>query len=403
VLELCLGTFYAWSIFKAPLMAEPCKWDASQVQWPMTLNAIFTGLAAFIIGARADRSPRSVALWSGILWGIGLLGGGYAVATQNLPMLCVIFGVVGGIGIGLGYITGIAVPLKWCPQLKGLVSGIVIMAFGAGGMVIAKLGPGWMKDMGPTGPSTFLYGMGATALVLCLLSTMGISNPPTYVPKAKPSNLASLLPAEVLGSGKFWAIWLMTFINVYAGFAVISQASPMGVKLMGLTTEEAGLLVMLMLLSNGLGRIFWSSLSDKIGARTVLVIMFFSLLAVFAAFLAVFAKVINIQSTVVFSAMCCYVTLCYGGIFGTMPAFAAGIFGPSQMGRFYGPVLTAISAGAVFVQFFFSNLIKTHGYPLPFTLICVTLLVATVLPFLVRSSAAPAETPKPAGPQLARK
>ena len=86
VLELCLGTFYAWSIFKNPLMHEPYKWDPAQVQWPMTLNAIFTGLAAFLVGARADRSPRSVALWSGILWGLSLLAGGYSISVRN-PLL----------------------------------------------------------------------------------------------------------------------------------------------------------------------------------------------------------------------------------------------------------------------------------------------------------------------------
>jgi OFA family oxalate/formate antiporter-like MFS transporter len=375
VLEFCLGTFYAWSIFKAPL-TQLYKWDPTQVQWPMTLNAIMTGLSAFLIGSRADRSPRAVALASGIFWGLGLIGAGYAVQHGNLTLLNWTFGIIGGIGVGMGYITGIAVPLKWMPHRRGLISGIVILSFGAGGMVVAKLGPGWIKHFGDNGPAYFLFGMGIIFTVLCLASGILLINPPGYKPKAAPASLKNLLPTEVLSSGRFWAIWTMVFITVYAGFAVLSQAAPMATKLIGLSDTQAGLLLMFLLLSNGLGRLFWSSLSDKFGPRPILVFIFASLVVVFMSLL-------HLKNPYLFGFACCYVGLCYGGIFGTMPAFTAGIFGVGQMGRFYGPVLTAISAGALFVQYYFTGLLKTQGYALPFNLIAGSLVVAALLPFLV--------------------
>jgi OFA family oxalate/formate antiporter-like MFS transporter len=387
IFEFCLGTFYAWSIFVKPLMAN-FGWEKTQAMWPMTLNAVLTGVATFIIGARADRSPRLVAILGGLLWGLGLLGAGYAAHQGNLTLLNWTFGIIGGIGVGLGYITGIAVPLKWLPGRRGLVSGLVILAFGAGGMIIAKLGPGWMEEMGKEGPGRFLFGMGIVCTIICFFTALLLTNPPGYQSKAQPASLKRLLPIDVLSSGRFWGIWIMIFINVYAGFAILSQAAPIANELLKFTSEQAGLFLMFILLANGLGRIFWPTLSDKIGARPILVFMF-------ATMAAIFFGLMHIKNPYAFAFACCYVVLCYGGIFGTMPAFSAGIFGVGQMGRYYGPVLMAISAGALFVQKYFTGLLKTKGYALPFTLIAISLLVAMVLPFLVsRKTSVEAEKAK---------
>lgn len=375
IFEFCLGTFYAWSIFVKPLMTYQ-GWEKTQTLWPMTLNAVMTGIAAFIIGAKADRSPRPVAILSSLLWGLGLMGAGYAVHHGNLSLLNWTFGIIGGTGVGLGYITGIAVPLKWMPQRRGLVSGIVILAFGAGGMIIAKLGPAWMASLGKDGPGNFLLWMGIGSLVVCLLASFFLTNPPKYVPRAAAVSLKALLPTEVLISGKFWAIWVMIFINVYAGFAVISQAAPMSSELLKFNSEQGGVFLMFILLANGLGRIFWSSISDKVGSKTVLVFMF-------ATMAMIFFGLFHIRNPYAFAGACCYVALCYGGIFGTMPAFSAGIFGVGQMGRFYGPVLTAISAGVLFVQYYFTALLKEQGYGMPFKMIAVSLVLAMILPFVI--------------------
>jgi OFA family oxalate/formate antiporter-like MFS transporter len=168
----------------------------------------------------------------------------------------------------------------------------------------------------------------------------------------------------------------MIFINVYAGFAILSQASPMANELLKFSQEQAGAFLMFILLANGLGRLFWPIISDKIGARPILVFMF-------ATMSAVFFGLLHIKNAYAFAFACCYVVLCYGGIFGTMPAFSVEIFGAKQMGRYYGPVLMAISAGALFVQYYFTRLLKEKGYGLPFTLIAISLVVAMILPFLV--------------------
>jgi OFA family oxalate/formate antiporter-like MFS transporter len=375
IYEFCLGTFYAWGIF-VPSLMNNFGWERTQAYWPMTLNAVLTGIAAFIIGTRADRSPRLVAILGGLCWGIGLLGAGYAVQHGNLTLLNWTFGIIGGIGVGLGYITGIAVPLKWLPKKRGLVSGIVILAFGAGGMIIAKLGPVWLEELGRQGPVNFLYGMGLIFLIVCFVTARFLTNPPGYQPKTAPVSLKTLLPVDVITSGRFWAIWIMVFINVYAGFPVISQAPKMSSDLIHLSLDQAGTLLMFVLLGNGLGRIFWSGISDKIGAKPILVFMFATMAVIFFGFS-------YIKNVYLFSIFCCYIALCYGGIFGTMPAFSANIFGVNQMGRFYGPVLTAISAGVLFVQFYFTRLIKDKGYDMPFKMIAISLVIAMILPFLV--------------------
>jgi MFS transporter, OFA family, oxalate/formate antiporter len=373
IFEFCLGTFYAWSVFAKPLMGLH-HWDKTQVTWPMGLCAFFTGLWAFLIGTKADRYPKAVGAIGALLWGVGLLLGGYGAQHGNLLLLSLGYGVIGGSGIGLGYITGIAVALKWVPHRRGFISGLVIMSFGAGGMIVSKLAPALIIKHGP---GLVLCGMGVLFLIVGMVSGLVLTNPPGFKPKDQPSGILSLIPTEVLGTWSFWALWIMVFINVYAGFAIISQASPMAQDLAGLTPAGAGTLVMVMLLGNGLGRIIWSSLSDKIGRRPTLVLIFSTLVVIFAL-------LVHIHNAWLLGAFFTYIVLCYGGIFGTMPAFTADIFGTGQMGRVYGPVLTAIAAGGLLGPIIYSKLREsTGGYTIPLYIIAGALVLAAILPFTV--------------------
>ncbi len=346
VMQLLLGTVYGWSVFKKPLM-DAHGWSGPQVGLAFTIVIFCLGCAAALGGKFVDKAgARKVATVAAILFGLGTLIAGYANSINNLFLLWLGYGVIGGIGNGLGYITPIAVLVRWFPDKKGVITGLAVMGFGFGSALIGLTVPSLLTGIGIT--NTF-YILGAIYLIVLLIVAQNLNNPPEgwVLPAAANMKAKAAAPVvnsmdlkKALGMNQFYLLWMVLFINVTAGLALISNMSPMVQSQLGVTAVVAGTIVFVSSLFNGAGRIFWAALSDKIGRKNVFLIMLISQIPVFL----LLPKAANVF---IFGAMSCYILSCLGGGFATMPSFAVDTFGPKNIGGIYGKILLAWSTAGV--------------------------------------------------------
>lgn len=363
VLMLCLGTVYAWSYFQGLLVRElhdVYGWSNGQVAWIFSLAIFFLGATAAWAGAQLPRrNPRTMAMLGALLFAVGYAVAALAFALKSLPLLYAGYGVIGGIGLGLGYVTPVATVSKWFPDRKGLATGMVIMGFGLGALFMSKvLAPlllGWTAH---NLVSTFLF-LGAIFLVLGGVSAWFMRNPPAgwqpgaAVKAADKGSCADddpqLTVRRSVFSGRFALLWLVFFFNITAGISIISFQSPLFQDLWKRVNPDlapavlAGMgatLVAVSSLFNGAGRFLWGTVSDRIGRAQTFRIMLGSLIVVFAL-------LVLTGNPWLFAALVCWVLLCYGGGFGTMPSFICDVFGTRLMSGVYGVVLTAWAAAGI--------------------------------------------------------
>ncbi|MFA5812391.1 MAG: OFA family MFS transporter [bacterium] len=345
VMQVVLGSVYAWSVFKKPFI-EAYGWPVMDVGFTFTLAILFIGLAAAFGGKFVDKAgARKVATLAALLFGAGTLLTGLAAAMGSKILLWVGYGVVGGIGNGLGYITPIAVLVRWFPDKRGLVTGLAVMGFGFGAAIVGQIAPLLIPSVGLA--NTF-YVFGACFLVLLLLAAQYLNNPPAdWAPAVSAKSklhtqkpISSFDLKTALGMRQFYILWAVLFINVTAGIGLISNLSPMAQDQVGVVAAVAGTIIFVSSLFNGCGRIFWASLSDKLGRKGVFML-------ILGTQVPLFFIIPHVTNVWVFSALACYILACYGGGFATMPAYAAETFGCKHMGRIYGKVLLAWGAAGV--------------------------------------------------------
>jgi len=362
VMQLCLGTVYAWSVFKLPLM-KAHGWSDFSVSATMMILMAVIGVSAAFGGTLVDKKgPRFVATIGGILFGSGVLLAGFADQIGNIYLLYLGFGVIGGLGNGFGYVTPIATLIRWFPDKRGLITGLAVMGFGAGAFFMGKIAPGMVNDMGVA--NTF-YIWGVIFLVVVTGSAQFYKNPPKgwlpagFVPSTTTVSAAdSFTFDEAVKRPQWWMLWGMLFLNVAAGLGLISQLSPLAQVVVknatpGISPAElavqGGTILAVASIFNGLGRLFWASLSDKIGRKMVFIVMFISQ----AALYVVLPQIGNVM---LFTVIACYLLACYGGGFATMPPFTADSFGPGYIGKVYGMMLTAWACAGVVGPFVFSKI-----------------------------------------------
>ena len=351
VLQLTLGTIYAWSFFQKPLMAW-AGWNNQQVAWVLSLSICFLGLAAAAGGFLLPRlGPRKLAVTGALLYAAGWAVGGLALESRNLPLLYLGLGAIGGTGLGLGYVTPVATAARWFPRNKGLVTGTVVMGFGFGAMLMSKLIAPLLMEA-HTAPQDGMVVWPAVFHSIALLvalpgvgAALMLKNPPAdqALASGAGSGIATWSRPGWLQSGRFWRVWLVFLCNITAGMMLIGFQSPMFQDVMKakdafMSTEAlaaaGGSLIAMSSAFNGLGRIFWGSLSDRLGRlwtfRTILLSQ-----------AAAFMLLTQVADPWLFGVLICYILLCYGGGFGTMPSLVATIFGARAMATVYGSLLTA--------------------------------------------------------------
>ena len=258
IMQLCLGAVYGWSVFVKPLI-NSAHWTLTQVSLTFTLAIVFLGVGTVIGGLWQDRvGPRRVATVAGILYGIGYMVAALAAAHHSLAGMYVGYGVLSGLGMGMGYICPVATLVKWFPDRRGLMTGVAVCGYGAGALVMSPLAAREILAVGV--PATFLT-LGIVYLILVVMTAQFYQNPPQgwhpegWEPRSAVSKAASTYDftvKEAMSTPQFWLLWVMLFLNVSAGIMIISQASPMAQQLVGLTPVAAAGIVGVISIFNGL-------------------------------------------------------------------------------------------------------------------------------------------------------
>lgn len=336
-IQWSIGSIYAYSVWVAPL--EVCNgWDVHALKLAFSLAICSLGLTAAFMGPAVQRmGPRKAGLFAAIFFSIGLTGAGCAVAQQSLGWFYFFYGVVSGVGLGFGYITPVSCVVKWFPARPGFASGLVIMSFAIGSMIASQIISPLVAGVGAAQAFYVLAaGYGVMMLGAALYLAMPLDGKVfmTVVPDE------TALPVSALFKDiRFYGLWCMLFLNTLCGIALIATAAPMAKDVVHISNEAAIAFVGIIGLFNGLGRLFWSSLSDRIG-RWATFMAFFVIGTICFSLLAV------VTTAWVFETLACIVISCYGGAFATIPAFIKDIYGPQNLGPVLGYVLVAWAAAA---------------------------------------------------------
>ncbi len=351
-IHISIGSVYAYSVMTLPLK-EALGWEKSSITMAFSVAIVCLGLSAAFLGHFVEKhGPRASGILAAFCYGMGTLGAGLAVSLESLPLFIATYGVLGGIGLGVGYITPVSTLVKWFPDKRGLATGMAIMGFGFAAMIF---GPVMERLFANVGPANTFFILGSVYFTLILCSALYIAPPPKdWKPdhlsqpqspekparKTAKQDLAQLTVFEAVRTRRFYFMWLMLFINVTCGIALIAVASPMAQEMTGMSAAAAAAMVGLMGLFNGLGRIGWASLSDFIG-RPATYASFFTIQIV------AFFLLTRSPSPWQFQALVLLILTCYGGGFSSVPAFLGDLFGTKQLGAIHGYTLTAWAAAGL--------------------------------------------------------
>ncbi len=382
LMQVALGAVYAWSVFRIPL-TRAYGWTVSEVTIAFELAILVLGFAAFFGGLWMRRSgPRPVALLAAVLYGLGTILAGQA---HSLTGLYLSYGVIGGAGLGLGYIVPVATLIRWFPDKRGMITGIAVAGFGAGALVTAPIAEMLIASAGL--PMTFAT-LGISYFLIILLAAVFMTNPPVgYGPGGVSQSSAPTLIAqdltlsEAVKTWQWYGLWLVLFLNTVAGIALISQASPMAQEISHVSPVTAAGLVGIISIANGAGRFLWAWFSDVVGRRGIFLTMF---LVQSAAFIVLS----NVTSFGWLAFLSFIIILSYGGGFGTMPAFAADYFGSKDIGSIYGIMLTAWGVAGVVGPSAMAQVREATGqYQGALRIMALITLVSTILPLLLHPPA----------------
>ena len=347
--HICIGSVYAWSVYVNPIKAE-MDWSLTDVTIAFSIAIFFLGLSAALMGKFVERNgPKVAALIAAVLFGLGTVGSGLAILMESKLLLYFFYGVLGGCGLGIGYISPVSTLVKWFPDKRGLATGLAIMGFG---FASAIWGPTMKILISEVGVAFTFITLGLTFFVIMFLSALYLEKPEEgYLPEGfkqkvasghkmiKP-DLALLGVNEAVKTPRFYGLWVMLFINVTCGIAIIGVASPLLQEVLGISALVAAAAVGLMGVFNGAGRIFWASLSDYL-TRPIVYIIFFATQAI------AFYVLPSITEIIIFQVILYFIMSCYGGGFASIPAYIGDIFGTKELGAIHGYILTAWAAAGL--------------------------------------------------------
>ncbi|HEY0381665.1 MAG TPA: OFA family MFS transporter [Candidatus Elarobacter sp.] len=420
-IHLCIGQAYAFSVFNKPLAqllcaaqhacppaaakvisTTPGDWTIANLGWIFSLAIVFLGLSAAVFGRWVESAgPRAAMFASASLFCGGLIVASFGVNLHMLPLVFLGYGVIGGCGLGIGYISPVSTLIKWFPDRPGLATGTAIMGFGGGALIGAPLAVALMKYYSsPTsnGVAATMLTMGLIYFVFMMVGVLLVRvpapgwKPAGYVAPVTSAHMITtrnVTATEAIKTPQFWLLWGVLFLNVTAGIGILGQASLMVQDMFAVTAVAAAGFVGLLSLFNMGGRIFWASMSDFMGRKKTYMI-FFGLGAVLY-FLIPWTK--NIGSLGLFVLICCIILTMYGGGFATIPAYLRDMFGTVEVGAIHGRLLTAWScagvAGPVLVNYIRQYQIahgvaKADAYSVTMIICAGLLVVGFICNYLVK-------------------
>ncbi|GAB3671738.1 L-lactate MFS transporter [Salinisphaera aquimarina] len=364
-IHLCIGQVYAFSVFKIPLTkiigvteSGPQDWSQPTLAWIFSLAIAVLGLAAAFGGQWLERvGPRKAMALAASCFGGGFIVSAFGVWTHQIWLVYLGYGVLGGIGLGIGYISPVSTLIKWFPDRPGLATGLAIMGFGGGAMIGSPLATGLMaffRTPDTVGVGSTFVAMGIIYFLFMMIGALIVRIPakdwaPAGFDPERDGKQHKLITRhhvhvnDSMRTPQFYLIWLVLFLNVTAGIALLEQASPMAQEMVGVSAAAAAGFVGVLSIFNMGGRFIWASISDYIG-RKMTYVCFFVIGMVLYWFVPGVAAAGNI---VLFVLACCVIVSMYGGGFATVPAYLKDIFGTMHVGAIHGRLLTAWSAAGV--------------------------------------------------------
>ncbi len=398
IMQLGLGAVYAWSVFREPLSTHYGT-GITQVNVAFFVAILLIGFAAFVGGRWMQRSgPRIVAMTGGAFYGVGVFLAWFAGA--NYIILWLTYGLLAGIGLGLGYIVPLQTLPKWFPDRPGLATGLAVAGFGGGSGLTVPVAQWLMSATGSPFPAFGI--LGAAYFIMVVGAGFFMRNPPEgYGEPSEQETAEEEAPdwdfPTALRTWQWYVLWGTLLLNTTAGLALISDAKAMASDIGGAPTALALTFVVILAVANALGRIGWASLSDYIGPRYVFIIMF-----LLQAVLFLLLPILGYGAFVIFTILSFIILTCYGGGFGTMPAFVGAYYGAQNIGTIYGPLLTAwgiATLGAPVILAVSTD--ATGSYDLALYITAGIALVSTILPFIVKPPKHPEEVRGEAEPEPA--
>lgn len=365
-IHLCIGQAYALSVFNLPMtkligisQSAPDDWKLTDLGWIFSIAIVFLGLSAAVFGRWVEEGgPRRAMFTAGLCWGGGFLVSALGVYAHNLWLIYFGYGVLGGCGLGLGYISPVSTLIKWFPDRPGMATGMAIMGFGGGAFIASPLSVWLMQKFStPThvGVAEAFIALGVIYFCFMMVGAVIVRvpapgwKPVGYTPPVVAQKLITkndVYVYDAIKTPQFWLIWWVLCLNVTAGIGVLGQASAMSQEMFPghVTAVAAAGFVGLLSLFNMLGRFFWASISDIIGRKNTYFCFF-----VLGTLLYILVPWTGAIGSVALFVLCFVVIMSmYGGGFATVPAYLKDMFGIRYVGAIHGVLLTAWSAAGVF-------------------------------------------------------
>ncbi len=351
-IHICIGSVYAWSVLTKPIMAS-MGFTLKETTWTFSIAILFLGLSAGFLGSFVQKiGPKKSGLLSTCFFGAGMFGTALALYMNSLTMLYLCYGVIGGIGLGTGYITPVSTLVKWFPENRGFATGLAIMGFGFASMIA---GPVMQLLVANFGLVTNFVILGCVYMTIMTASSLYLAPPKAgELPgtdkalkeaseKTTPVYANSLPQFSVKNAMKTWqlyTIWWLFFTNITCGIALLAVASPMAQEVVGMSPMAAASMVGIIGFMNGAGRIAWATVSDYIGRANTYVLFF-------AIEVLAFFKLASVSGPFSFQVLVLLIITCYGGGFSCMPAYLSDLFGTRELSAIHGRILTAWGAAGV--------------------------------------------------------
>jgi MFS family permease len=384
--HLCIGQAYATSVYKTALV-EHFDTSLTAIGIIFSIAIVMLGLSAATFGTWVDRNgPRAAMFTAAVFWSTGFLIGSLGIATEQLWLLYLGYGVIGGIGLGIGYISPVSTLIKWFPDRPGLATGMAIMGFGGGALIASPLSRQLMSLYDPSYDGTagtvpsghavalLFLTLGLIYLAYMLVGAFIVRVPaegwrpdgfdPSTVKKKALVTTESVSARNAIKTPQFWLLWIVLFCNVTAGIGILEQASPMiqdffrtGETSLVAPAAAAGFVGLLSLFNMG-GRFAWSTTSDYIGRKPIYMVYLGGGIVLYIAL-----ATLGSSATWLFVILAAIIISFYGGGFSTVPAYLRDLFGTYQVGAIHGRLLTAWSAAGIAGPLIVNGVLDSRGTP----------------------------------------
>ena len=380
-IHISIGSVYAWSVLTKPIM-QAMGFSLKEVTWTFSLAILFLGTSAGFLGTYVEKyGPRRSGLVSMCFFVSGLLGTAYALTQQSLLLLYLFYGVIGGIGLGTGYITPVSTLVKWFPNNRGLATGLAIMGFGFASLVAGPLMQILIARFGLVQNFIILaciYAVVMTASALYLEPPKKVVVESKGEFKAKLPEQGQFTVQQAMHTWQFYALWWIFFTNITCGIGLLAVASPMAQEVIGMSPIAAASMVGIIGLLNGGGRIVWSTISDYLGRANTYIIFFI-------IEIAAFYLLGGVTDSFMFQLLVFIIITCYGGGFSCMPAYLSDLFGTKQLSAIHGRILTAWGLAGIAGPLLLSVIYEsTHSYSVTLYFFSASFIISLALALVLK-------------------